>query len=157
STKQKLRQLTPKACIETQLRLGSDILYCLDYCTHPAAPADQQERSVELTLRWAAECRAVFDWLVADVAVEERPLLFAVMPGGPDRRLRTRCAQELAAIGFDGYGYGGYPIVDGRLVDEVELVAQLAPPGSVLHGLGIGTPENLVRAWRLGYQIFDCT
>lgn len=157
SPQQRHRQLTPKSCIETQLKLGADIAYCLDYCTAPAAPAAEQDRSVALTLRWAAECRAVFDQLTCDVAPADRPLLFAVIQGGQDASRRAHCAAELAEIGFDGYGFGGYPIADGKLVDEVSLVAGLAPGGSVLHGLGIGTPENLVSAWRAGYGIFDCT
>jgi queuine tRNA-ribosyltransferase len=157
SPKQRHRQLTPENCIETQLKLGADLIYCLDYCTHPSAPAAEQERSVELTLRWAARCRAAFDRLTADVPAGERPLLFAVVQGGSDKALRARCAQELARIGFDGYGFGGYPVVDGRLVDEVAQVAGLVPPGSILHGLGIGTPDSLVSAWECGYGIFDCT
>ena len=157
SPKQKHRQLTPRSCIETQLRLGADVVYCLDYCTHPSAPAAEQDRSVSLTLRWAAQCRAEFDRLVAGRPEAERPLLFAVVQGGSDKARRAHCASELAAIGFDGYGFGGYPVVDGRLVDEVSLVAELAPPGSVLHGLGIGTPDSLVSAWRAGYGVFDCT
>jgi queuine tRNA-ribosyltransferase len=157
SPKQRHRQLTPRGCIETQFRLGADIIYCLDYCTHPSAPAAEQERSVTLTLRWAAECRAAFDALVAEVPPTQRPLLFAVIQGGSDTGRRARCAQALAAIGFDGYGFGGYPIVDGQLVDAVWQVAELAPPGSILHGLGIGTPDSLVSAWRAGYGVFDCT
>lgn len=154
---QRHRQLTPKNCVETQLRLGADVIYCLDYCTHPAAPAAEQDRSVALTLRWALECRTAFDRLTCDVPPPERPLLFAVIQGGPDQGRRARCASALAEIGFDGYGFGGYPIADGQLVDEVSLVAELAPAGSILHGLGIGTPENLVSAWRAGYGVFDCT
>jgi queuine tRNA-ribosyltransferase len=157
SPKERARKLTPAGCVETQLRLGADIIYCLDYCTHPKAPGAEQDRSVALTLRWAAQCRAAFDRLVADVPQAERPLLFAVVQGGPDPARRARCAQALAEIGFDGYGFGGYPVADGRLVDEVALVAELAPPGAILHGLGIGTPESLVSAWRAGYGVFDCT
>ncbi len=157
SPKQRFRQLTPASCIENQLRLGAEIIYCLDYCTHPNAPAAEQDRSVELTLNWAAQCRATFDRLTADVPPAERPLLFAVVQGGSDEPRRTRCAQALAEIGFDGYGFGGYPIVGGQMVDEVALVASLVPAGSILHGLGIGTPENVVAAWRAGYRLFDCT
>jgi queuine tRNA-ribosyltransferase len=157
SPKSKHRQLTPRSCIETQLRLGADVVYCLDYCTHPSAPAAEQDRSVSLTLRWAAQCRAEFDRLVAGRAEAERPLLFAVVQGGSDKARRAHCAAELAAIGFDGYGFGGYPVVDGKLVEEVALVAGLVPPGSVLHGLGIGTPDSLVSSVRAGYGVFDCT
>jgi len=157
SPKQRFRQLTPRSCIETQLRLDADLVYCLDYCTHPSAPPQEQERSVALTLRWAEECRSVFDRLVVDLPPEQRPLLFAVVQGGQDAKLRARCAETLAAIGFDGYGFGGYPVLDGRLVDEVALVAELLPKGSMLHGLGLGSPGNLVSSWRAGYGIFDCT
>lgn len=156
SRKARFRRLTPRSCIELQLRLGADIVYCLDYCTHPAAPDGQQEQSVELTVRWAAQCRAVFDQAVADLPASQRPRLFAVVQGGPDKDRRAWCAHALAEIGFDGYGYGGYPVADGGLVAEVSLVAQLTPPGSPRHALGIGTPENLVAAWRTGYDIFDC-
>lgn len=157
SPKQRRRQLTPRGCIETQLRMGADIVYCLDYCTHPNAPASEQDRSVTLTLRWAAACRAAFDQLTEDVPAAERPLLFAVVQGGADRARRAHCAQALAELGFDGYGFGGYPVLDGRLVDEVAYVAEVVPPGSILHGLGIGTPESLVSAWQAGYGLFDCT
>lgn len=157
SPKQRFRALTPKSCIETQLNLGADVIYCLDYCTHPLAPDVEQEKSVALTIRWAAECRAVFDRLVAGTPPEQRPKLFAVVQGGQRADLRARCADALMDLGFDGYGFGGYPIADGRLVDEVELTARLLPGDAVLHGLGIGTPESLVAAWRCGYSIFDCT
>lgn len=157
SPKQRFRDLTPRSCIETQLNLGADIVYCLDYCTHPLAPDAEQEKAVALTMRWAAECRAVFDRLVADTPPEQRPKLFAVVQGGQRADLRARCADALMDLGFDGYGFGGYPIAGGQLVDEVELTATLLPPGAVLHGLGIGTPESLVAAWRCGYSIFDCT
>jgi queuine tRNA-ribosyltransferase len=157
SPKQRFRDLTPQSCIETQLRLGADIVYCLDYCTHPQAPDAEQDRSVDLTLRWAAQCRSVFDRLTADLPPERRPKLFAVVQGGQEAARRKRCADALLEMGFDGYGFGGYPIVDAHLVEEVELVADLLPPDTVLHGLGIGTPENLVAAWRAGYTIFDCT
>jgi queuine tRNA-ribosyltransferase len=157
SPKQRFRVLTPKSCIEIQLSLGADIVYCLDYCTHPLAPDAEQEKSVALTIRWATECRAVFDRLVADTPPQQRPKLFAVVQGGRRADLRARCADALTDLGFDGYGFGGYPIAEGRLVDEVELTATLLPPDAVLHGLGIGTPESLVAAWRCGYSIFDCT
>lgn len=157
SPRQKYRSLTPRSCIETQLRLGADVVYCLDYPTHPAAPDAEQDRGVALTLRWAAECRATFDRLVADTPPEQRPLLFAVVQGGSSTARRRHCAEALAELGFDGYGFGGYPVVDGRLVDEVALVAELVPAGSVLHGLGIGTPESVAAAWRAGYHLFDCT
>src|SRR5258708_32728665 len=66
SPRQRYRQLTPRSCIETQLRLGADIIHCLDYCTPPSAAAAERDRSGALRLRWAAQCRSAFDSLTAD-------------------------------------------------------------------------------------------
>ena len=80
-----------------------------------------------------------------------------MIQGGNLPELRRECAQRLMEIGFDGYGFGGWPIgSDGRLVDMVGFVAELVPPDLPLHGLGIGKPENLVQAYRQGYGTFDC-
>jgi queuine tRNA-ribosyltransferase len=67
--------------------------------------------------------------------------------------------EELQAIGFDGYGFGGVPVEsDGqRVVDEVKLVAELLPRDAPKHALGIGRPDSLVVAWKAGYATFDST
>jgi queuine tRNA-ribosyltransferase len=154
SPKDKHRQLTPESCIQAQVRMGADIVYTLDLCTSPKATRADQEHSVALTERWARKCRQVFDDLMKD-RDPPHPLLFAVVQGGPHADLRARCATTLAEIGFDGFGFGGYPILDGRLVDEVVALPALVP-GAPLHGLGIGSPESLVTAWEAGYDVFDC-
>lgn len=151
---QKYRTLTPESCIRSQMRLDSDLLYCLDWCTDPKADRALQEHSVELTVRWAKECKSTFDKLVRDLD-PPHPALFAVIQGGPFADLRARCAEQLAEIGFDGYGFGGYPVIDGEMVEQVALLPELLP-GAVLHGLGIGSPDNLLAAAAMGYRIFDC-
>jgi len=150
------RLLTPEKCIRHQFMAGADVLVCLDYCTHPAAPREEQHRSVDFTVLWAAACRQEFDRLVE--ATGRRPLLFAVVQGGNDASLRRECAERLLEIGFDGYGFGGWPVADGgRLVDMVQFVAGLIPQAHPRWGLGIGKPGNLVRAAQCGYSVFDCT
>jgi queuine tRNA-ribosyltransferase len=73
--------------------------------------------------------------------------------------LRRRCAAELGAIGFDGYGYGGWPVTpEGALLTDLfEIVAASVPPGLPLHALGVGRPEHVVRAAALGFSVFDCS
>lgn len=151
--------LTPEKCIRHQLELGTDILFCLDQCTHPDESADIQEASVTRTLNWARRCREAFTDRVGEPGsdVSERPLLFAVVQGGNDPDLRKRCADQLAEMGFDGFGFGGWPVAeDGRLTDMVSHVAELLPADAPKHALGIGKPDNIVAAWRAGYQMFDC-
>jgi queuine tRNA-ribosyltransferase len=146
--------LTPEKCIRMQFRLGADLMFCLDECTHPTAGAERQRASVDRTLRWAQQCREAFERGPEGA----RPLLFAVVQGGNDRELRTECAERLLETGFDGYGYGGWPVdKGGQLVEMVEHVARLLPPGAPKHALGIGKPEHIVQCVEWGYDLFDCT
>ena len=74
------------------------------------------------TIAWAKRCRAEFDRLMAQKRLpqDERPLLFGVVQGGGSPELRTECAAALMEIGFDGYGYGGWPLdAEGQLVDQM--------------------------------------
>lgn len=154
-------QLTPEKSVQLQLSYGSDVVICLDDCTHVDDPLAEQEKSVQRTVAWAARCKAEFTRLVGEKGLRDgqRPLLIAVVQGGKSVALRRQCAEELLAIGFDGYGYGGWPLdAEGNLLLEmVGLVRELIPLGYSLHGLGIGHPANVVTAARLGYTIFDST
>lgn len=155
---QEFKQWTPERCLDSQLRLGADILFTLDYCTLPTAPAALQAESVELTIEWARRTKELFARRVAEGRHAHRPLLFAAVQGGSDADLRRRCVDELLEIGFDGFGFGGWPIGDGgQLVEMVQEVAEMLPPGVPKHALGIGSPENVRAAWRAGYTLFDCS
>ncbi len=152
-------QLTPEKCIQLQLGFGSDLLFCLDDCTHIDDDMAQQEASVERTIRWARRCRMEFDRLLDEkrLAQERRPKLFAVVQGGNSTELRRRCAGQLLEIGFDGYGYGGWPLdSQGNLVEDmVFLLRELIPAEFPLHALGIGHPPYVARCAAKGYGLFD--
>jgi queuine tRNA-ribosyltransferase len=151
--------LTPEKCIQLQMGFGSDVIFCLDDCTHIDDPSEEQLLSVERTIRWSTACRREFDKLVEEKKLDaaETPRIFAVVQGGNDKSLRKRCAEELLAIGFDGYGYGGWPLdKDNRLVsDMLQLLRELIPMAFPLHALGIGHPPSIARCASMGYDIFD--
>ena len=150
--------LTPERIIQLQLQLGSDIAVCLDDCTDADAPEAEQERSVERTVRWARRCRDELDRLTDGRRDAARPSLFAVVQGGGVELLRRQCATELAAIGFDGYGFGGWPFdpTGALLTDPLRWVSESLPADAPRHALGIGRPDHLVAAFELGYSLFDC-
>jgi queuine tRNA-ribosyltransferase len=150
--------LTPERVVGIQLQLGSDIVVCLDDCTDAEAPEAEQERSVERTVRWARRCREELDRQVAQRRDADAPRIFAVVQGGGIERLRRECASALADIGFDGYGFGGWPLeADGALLSEpLRWVAESLPSAAPKHALGIGRPDHVVSASALGYSIFDC-
>jgi queuine tRNA-ribosyltransferase len=151
----KTRTLTPEKCIQRQFRLGADIIVALDYCSHPDAPPEQHRQSVEWTLDWGRACRREYDRLADQTG--RRPLLFAAVQGGDDPALRGRCVEGLLEIGFDGYGFGGWPVDDeGRLREMVSHTAEIVPREFPLWGLGMGKPEGVVESVALGYDLFDC-
>ena len=151
--------LTPEKCVQLQVAYDSDVVICLDDCTHVDAPLDEQLSAIERTIAWARRCKTGFERLMEQKKLNEsdRPRLFAVVQGGAERDLRRRCTEALLEIGFDGYGYGGWPLDgDGNLlVDILAYVRQLIPPQFPLHALGVGHPGNVAASFELGYGIFD--
>lgn len=152
--------LTPEKSVQLQIGYGSDVVICLDDCTHVEAPRSEQELSVQRTIAWARRARREYDRLMEQKKLTggQRPLIFAVIQGGGELDLRRQCAEALLEIGFDGYGFGGWPLdSSGSLLSEIlEYTRQLVPPQYPLHALGIGHPHNVVTGWQLGYSIFDC-
>lgn len=152
-------QLTPEKSVQLQIAYGADVVICLDDCTHSDDPLDEQRRSVERTVRWAVRCRAEFDRQIAQrrLSPDQRPLLFAVVQGGNSRDLRRACAEALLAIGFDGYGYGGWPLdAQGNLLhDMLAYTRALIPAAFPMHALGVGERSSIVACARMGYDLFD--
>lgn len=152
-------QLTPEKSVQLQLAYGADVVICLDDCTHVDDTEEQQKLSVERTIRWAGRCKEEFVRQVRQRKWEGelRPLLFGVVQGGGSRELRRECAQALVEIGFDGFGYGGWPLgADGKLLQEMlEYTRSLIPREFPMHALGVGHPKSVVDCTRFGYEIFD--
>lgn len=152
--------LTPEKSIQLQFGYGSDVLICLDDCTHVNASYPEQKLSVERTIDWAKRAKkAYLEQLdLRKIEPENRPLLFGVIQGGAEEDLRTQCAEALLDIGFDGFGFGGWPLDDesNLIIDILELVRTLIPDEYPIHALGIGHPESVISAYRIGYEMFDC-
>ena len=151
--------LTPEKCIQLQFSYGADVFICLDDCTHVDASLSEQQNSVQRTVAWARRSKHEYERLLdgKNLFPEQRPLLFAVVQGGGFPDLRRECAEALLEIGFDGFGYGGWPLdAQGNLLTEmITLTRQLIPPEFPMHALGIGHPENLLSSYETGYDLFD--
>jgi queuine tRNA-ribosyltransferase len=151
--------LTPEKAVQLQMSYGADVVMCLDECTHVDAAFSVQEVSVKRTVDWARRCKKQFERLLSQkrFAEGESPLLFAVIQGGGSRELRKRCVNELLEIGFDGFGYGGWPL-DGQgnlLIDIISYTRELVPCQFPMHALGVGHPNNVVECYKIGYGLFD--
>lgn len=153
--------LTPEKCVQIQLAYGADIVVCLDECTHADDSAEIQERSVARTIAWAKRCKAEWVRILQQRKIgltdSPRPLLFGVVQGGGDASLRQHCADALLEIGFDGFGYGGWPLdKDNNLLTEMlHATREMIPQEFPLHALGVGHPVSIARCAAMGYSTFD--
>jgi queuine tRNA-ribosyltransferase len=151
-------QLSPEKSVQLQLAYGADIVICLDDCTHVDDSLEEQRRSVARTIRWARRCKDEFEQQLRQRRLSgARPLLFGVIQGGGYPELRAECATALLAIGFDGFGFGGWPL-DSKgqlLADILAYTRSLVPADLPMHALGVGQPQNVADCFRMGYDIFD--
>ncbi len=147
--------LGPEESMRIQQTLDSDIVMIFDECPPvqvDGKPVDPRvvERSMELSLRWAARSKRAHEG--NDAA------LFGIVQGGVHHDLRTRSAEGLQAIGFDGYAIGGLAVGE----TEAERNAMLDHTCPQLPGdrprylMGVGRPEDLVEAVARGVDMFDC-
>lgn len=148
--------LTPERSIEVQHALDADIVMVFDECTAYPAEHDAAERSMELSLRWAARCRRAFDAL--ETSTHGDRALFGIVQGGVHADLRRRSLHGLRAIGFDGYAVGGLAVGEPepeRLAVLEHLDPEL-PSDRPRYLMGVGTPADLVAAVERGMDMFDC-
>ncbi len=159
--KYKKKLFTPEQSIEIQFQIGSDIIICLDDFTDPAGDSAKTEESVERTTLWAQRCKTHYLEICEQKGLTEatRPHIYAVVQGGANLDMRKKSADDLIAIGFDGYGFGGY-MVDENSELDLEVAQQLAnliPNDKPKFALGTGSPYQIAMCSKFGWDIFDCT
>ncbi len=152
--------LSPEKSIQIQFDLGVDMMVCLDDCPPNDSSLEDLERSVKRTIAWAQRSYLEYQRQIKKrkLVNEQVPLLFAVIQGGDNFKLREHCALRLKEIGFAGYGFGGRP-VDGNsklMTDILQFTADLIPAEALRFALGLGTPADISTAYNFGWDLFDC-
>ena len=138
--------LTPERVLEIQTAFGSDIMMPLDECV--AYPCDKRsaKAAVIRTTRWAHSSKS------------QIPTLFGIVQGGTYKDLRKQSAQEIAEIGFSGYGIGGLSVGEpqAEMFEMLDVVTDILPDDKPRHLLGVGFPADIKGAVKLGADLFDC-
>ncbi len=145
--------LTPETAVDIQLRLGADIIMCLDQCIAYPATEDDARAAMELTSRWARRCRE--HWQAGD---RRHSHLFGIVQGGMYPHLRRESAQALIDIDFPGYALGGLSVGEPRdtMLAVAEAALPLLPDAKPKYIMGVGTPDDLVDLVARGADMFDC-
>jgi queuine tRNA-ribosyltransferase len=150
-----LVKLTPERSIEVQHMLDADVVMIFDEC--PPYPVDvaTARRSMELSLRWAQRSRDSFDLLKDS---EDDAALFGIVQGGVFAELRSESLRGLSDIGFDGYAVGGLAVgePEAERLAVLEALAPEMPVDRPRYLMGVGTPDDLIKAVARGMDMFDC-
>ena len=151
-----LVQLTPERSIEVQHELDADVVMVFDECAQYPLEAEAVRHSMELSLRWAQRSRDTFDR--AKEGSDGDAALFGIVQGGIYPELRRESLHGLTKIGFDGYAIGGLAVgepEDERLkvIEDIEPALPVAQPRYLM---GVGTPDDLIKAVARGMDLFDC-
>lgn len=147
--------LGPEESMHIQKVLDSDIVMIFDECTPyliNGVPAtfEVAKTSMELSLRWARRS--------SDAHVGNDAALFGIVQGGVHPDLRTRSAEGLQAIGFDGYAIGGLAVGEPEHERNamLEHLHPQLPADRPRYLMGVGRPEDLVEGVARGVDMFDC-
>ena len=144
--------LRPEDVVDLQVRLGTDVLMCLDHFP-PFPYSDETLReSVRLTSAWARRAKARFG------EHDTRQQLWGISQGGVHTDLRRRSIEDLLELDFAGYAYGGLGIGEPktRLFETLELGHGLLPEDRPRYLMGMGYVEDVFEAVSRGVDLFDC-
>jgi queuine tRNA-ribosyltransferase len=140
---------TPELVIDTQEKLGADIIMAFDECPDPN-DYEYNVEALERTHRWAERC----------LGARTRPdqALYGIVQGGVFAELRAQSAGFLTALNFDGYGIGGLSVGETKaeMHAMLEVLHPLLPRHKPRYLMGVGSPEDLFECVARGVDQFDC-
>ncbi|MDO4673930.1 tRNA guanosine(34) transglycosylase Tgt [Campylobacter sp.] len=152
-----LHLFTPKSVLDTQYKLGSDIMMILDDLVALPADGKRVELSVQRTIKWAQEAMSYHKFKQGcGEALGQN--IFGIIQGGTDFEQRKKCALELCALDFDGLAIGGLSVGEENalMYEVVENLTPLMDENRPRYLMGVGTPEDLVENVERGVDMFDC-
>src|SRR3989338_2578110 len=146
--------LSPETAIDSQIKLGADIIMAFDQCTSDTAKKDEARAALELTNNWLL--RSIKEWRKHDT---EKQALFGIIQGALHEDLRREAVQFVAAQNLPGIAIGGETIgynMSGTK-QVIDWIADYLPENKPRYTMGLGLkPSDVLTAISLGIDMFDC-
>ncbi|MDD2807181.1 MAG: tRNA guanosine(34) transglycosylase Tgt [Patescibacteria group bacterium] len=144
--------LTPELSMDIQSDLGVDIAMAFDEVIGYPASKELVKQAMERTTRWAQRC------LKHREKQKQKNILFGIVQGGIYQDLRLKSVKALTDLPFDGYAIGGIAVGEPRnmMAKILDWVIPELPEHQPRYLMGLGRPDEIVAAVRLGIDMFDC-
>ena len=146
--------LSPEDVLSIEKTFGSDIIMPLDECVAYPCERVAAEEALQRTTRWAERSRKSF---LNGQDRSSRQLLFGIIQGSVYEDLRKESARQITSLGFDGYAIGGLSVGEPQelMFTTLNWVEPLLPKEKPRYFMGLGMPDQIVRAVGLGMDMFD--
>lgn len=147
---------TPESVIETQRKIGADIIMAFDECPPYPSEYAYAKTSMELTHRWLARCVQHMSQTEPMYGYEQT--LFPIVQGSTYKDLRKQSAEFIAGMECDGNAIGGLSVGEPEemMYEMCGLCCDLLPTNKPRYLMGVGTPWNILENIALGIDMFDC-
>ena len=147
---------SPEKAVDIQRVIGADIIMALDECTPGDATYKYADRSLALTQRWLK--RGWDRFRNTEGLYGYSQAFFPIVQGCVYADLRRKAAEQVAALGAQGYAIGGLSVGEPTEVmyEMIEEVEPLLPEDKPRYLMGVGTPANILEAIARGVDMFDC-
>ncbi len=149
---------TPEGVMEIQAALGADVVMAFDQCPPGGADRATVEEANRRTLAWLERCRHRFGALGTEGG-DRRQALFPVLQGNVFDDLRLQQAEDVMSMGdWAGFGIGGLSVGEPKedMWRTLEVLHQALPDLAPRYLMGVGYPDDLLRAIARGSDLFDC-
>jgi queuine tRNA-ribosyltransferase len=146
--------LTPESVMDIQRTFGSDMVMQLDECSPYPCEYELAAEAVQRTTHWAKRTK---DHFLKSKMPERGQRLFAIVQGSTYRDLRERSTTELLDLETDGYAIGGVSVGEpvAEMFEVLGWVVDRLPEDKPRYFMGIGMPDQIVRAVGKGIDMFD--
>ena len=150
---------TPENNVDTQRKIGADIIMAFDECCPGDAGIRYAAKSLALTQSWLERFCRRFD--ETDPLYGYDQTMFPIIQGCVYPELRTQAVEH--ALRFDNDNRGGYAIgglavgePTEKMYEMLEVVHPILPQDKPRYLMGVGTPANILEAIARGVDMFDC-
>jgi len=150
-------RFTPESAIETQHKIGADIIMAFDECTPDNAEKKYIKEAMDRTHKWAQRC---IDAHKKNQSYHGyRQFLFGIIQGAGDKDLRKESAKIISNMKFDGIAIGGESIgYNMRATKKIlDWISPIIPEDKPHYTMGVGfSPMDLFEVVERGIDMFDC-
>ncbi len=148
--------ITPEKAMKIQTDIGADIIMALDECAPGNSSKSYAKEAMKRTHRWAIRCKKEHQKLAE---TRKKPqALFPIVQGVIYDDLRIESAKFMSDVDLPGIAIGGLSVGESKeqMYHTLEILNPHLPENKPRYLMGVGTPEDLLKAIDRGIDMFDC-